>query len=97
MKCSFHFTSCFLCEVPISSKPMKLVITILQKPGQSVYKSHHPITRCNNFAVKLVMRSNTHACDNPPRMLTLSDVNFVIILAENHYFMFSRKMRLVGS
>ena len=43
------------------------------------------------------MRSNTHACDNPPRMLTPSDVSFVIILAENHYFMFSRKMRLVGS
>jgi len=41
------------------------------------------------------MRSNTHACDNPPWMLTLSDVSFVIILAENHYFMFSRKMRLV--
>ena len=29
-----------------------------------MYKSRHPITRCNNFAVKLVMRSNTHACDN---------------------------------
>jgi len=62
------------------------VITILQKLVRSVYKSHHPITMCNNFALKLVMSSNTAACDNPLWMLAWSDVGFVIRLAENHYF-----------